>query len=166
MEPIQHSDEFGAIYRTALQINWQIDDVIGGERRLDFGTRFLPDVWVDAEALIFLTDAQQRALNHIRAHSYLSILGFAEEYFLPFVIDYVRARVHTGTQGEIRALLHFAEEESKHIELFRRFSDEFRRGFGTPCEIIGPARTVAEQILSMSRPGVALSVLALESGRA
>lgn len=162
MEQLRHSINYGLVYRTALQVNWQIEDIVGGQRTLDFRTRFLPDAWVDAEALTFLSEAERLALNQIRAHSYLSIFGFAEEYFLPFVIDRVRARIPVGTQEEVRALLHFAEEESKHIELFQRFSDDFRRGFGTPCEVIGPARPVAEQILSLSPLGVALSVLALE----
>jgi predicted metal-dependent hydrolase len=162
MEGSGQSWDYGAIYRTSLQVNWQIEDIIGGDRSLDFATRFLPDAWVEAEALTFLSEREQLAVNHVRAHSYLHIFGFAEEYFLPFVLDHVRARIPTASQPEIRALLHFAEEESKHIELFQRFSEEFRQGFGTPCEVIGPARAVAEQILALSPLGIALSVLALE----
>jgi len=159
---VSHHYDYGAIYRTALKVNWHIDDVIGGERTLNFGLRFLPDAWVDAAALDFLSEAEQLVVNHIRAHSYLYFLGFAEEYFLPFVVERVRARIHRAAQKEIRALLRFAEEESKHIELFQRFREEFLTGFGSPCEVIGPAKPVAGQILSLSPLGVALSMLHLE----
>jgi hypothetical protein len=162
MEQARHAYDYGAIHRTALQVNWNVEDIIGHGRTLDFSLPFLPETWVDADALDFLSEADKLALNHVRAHSYLYFLGFAEEYFLPFVVDHVRARIHKGSQDEIQALLHFAEEESKHIELFRRFSDEFHRGFGSPCEFIGPAERLARQILSLSPLGVGLSVLQLE----
>jgi hypothetical protein len=161
-QAVVHSYDYGAIHRNALQVNWRVEDIIGGERVLDFRLRFLPEVWVDAEPLTFLPEADQLALNHVRAHSYLYFLGFAEEYFLPFVVDHLRGRIHKAAQDEIQALAHFAEEESKHIELFRRFSEEFHRGFGTPCEFIGPAERLAKQILSLSPLGVGLSVLQLE----
>src|SRR5207244_9608732 len=91
MRQLSHYD-YGAIYRTALKVNWHIDDVIGGEPTLNFRLRFLPDAWVDAAALDFLSEAEQLVVNHIRAHSYLYFLGFAAEYFLPFVVERGRAR--------------------------------------------------------------------------
>ena len=38
----------------------------------------------------------------------------------------------------MRALLRFAGEEAKHIQLFKRFREEFERGFGHDCDVIGP----------------------------
>jgi hypothetical protein len=35
---------------TSSPIDWQIDDIIGGEKTLDFPKPFLPGVWVDAAA--------------------------------------------------------------------------------------------------------------------
>ncbi len=40
-------------------------------------------------------------------------------------------RLH-GDDYRVRALLRFAGEEAKHIHLFKRFGEEFARGFGTP----------------------------------
>ena len=62
----------------------------------------------------------------------------------------------------MRALLGFAAEEAKHIHLFRRFREEFERGFGTPCEVIGPPEAVAEAVLSHQPLAVALAILQIE----
>lgn len=162
MVQISHPYDYASTYRHALQVNWQLDDIIGGEKRLDFGAAFLPDAWVDATALDGLSAAEQRTVNHIRSHSYLSLFGLVEEYVVPFVVEHVRTRLAYAAQAELRALLHFAEEESKHIELFQRFGAEFRAGFGSLCEVIGPPAAVAAQILSKSPLGVALSILHIE----
>jgi hypothetical protein len=53
---IQHHYDYGSTYRQSLQVNWQVDDIIGGEKTLNFRKPFLPEVWVDADALDFLSD--------------------------------------------------------------------------------------------------------------
>ena len=68
---IHHTYDYGATYRQSLQVNWQVDDIIGGEKTLDFRKSFLPEVWVDAGVLDFLSEKEQLAVNHIRSHSYL-----------------------------------------------------------------------------------------------
>ena len=62
----------------------------------------------------------------------------------------------------MRALLRFAEEEAKHIQLFKWFVKEFEKGFGTPCGAIGPAKEIAAAILNHSRLGVFLATLHIE----
>jgi hypothetical protein len=162
MVQISHPYDYASAYRHALQVNWQIDDIIGGEKRLDFRTPFLPDAWVDAAALDCLSAAEQLTVNHIRSHSYLALFGLVEEYIVPFVVAHVQTRLHKAAPAELQALLHFAEEESKHIELFQRFGAEFRTSFGSPCEVIGPPAAEAGQILSKTPLGVALSILHIE----
>ena len=162
MVQIAHPYDYASAYRHALQVNWQINDIIGGEKRLDFRTPFLPNAWVDAAVLDFLSAAEQLTVNHIRSHSYLALFGLVEEYIVPFVVEHVRSRLHHAAQAELQALLHFAEEESKHIELFQRFGSEFHAGFGRPCEVIGPPDAIAKAILSQSPLGVALSTLHIE----
>jgi hypothetical protein len=157
-----HNYTYRSTYQTALRVNWQIDEIIGGAKQLDFRKPFLPDAWVDASALDFLTTTEQRVVNHIRSHSYLYLFGLVEEFIVPFVIDHVRSRLHKAGPDEIQALLHFAEEESKHIELFKRFGTEFSAGFGSLCEVIGPPETIAAQILSKSPLGVVLVILHIE----
>jgi len=122
----------------------------------------LPEVWIDANALDFLSEKEKLAVNHIRAHSYLYLFGFVEEYIAPFVVEHVRSRIHKAMPEELRALLHFAEEEVKHIELFRRFGEEFRAGFGAACDVIGSPAAFAAQLLSKSPFGGALAILHIE----
>jgi hypothetical protein len=159
---IQHNYDYGTTYRQSLQVNWQVEDIIGGEKTLDFRKSFLPEVWVDAEALDFLSEKEKLAVNHIRSNSYLYLFGFVEEYIVPFVVNHVQGRIHKAATEELRALLHFAEEEVKHIELFHRFGQEFRSGFGSTCDVLGSPETVAAAILSKSPLGAGLSILHIE----
>jgi hypothetical protein len=159
---IQHGYDYQSTFRRSLQVNWQVDDIIGGEKTLDFRKPFLPAVWVDADALDFLSEKEQLVVNHIRAHSYLNLFGFVEEYIVPFVVEHVQGRIHKAAPEELRALLHFAEEEVKHIQLFQRFCQEFRSGFGSTCDVLASPETVAAAILSKSPLGAALSILHIE----
>jgi hypothetical protein len=159
---IPHHYDYRTSYQQALQVNWEVGDIIGGEKTLDFRKPFLPEVWVDAESMDFLSPKERLIVNHIRSHSYLYLFGFVEEFIAPFVIGHVRDRLHKGTPEELRALLHFAEEEVKHIELFQRFCQEFRHGFGSTCDVLGSPEAVAKAVLSKSPLGVALAILHIE----
>ena len=72
------------------KVNWRIEDIIGGEKKLDFSRRFMPESLARVEELSFLNDDEKRVLNQIRGHAYLSVFGLVEEFILPFVIDHVR----------------------------------------------------------------------------
>jgi hypothetical protein len=162
MMPLPHHYDYRRTYQQALQVNWQVEDIIGGEKTLDFRKPFLPDVWVGADALDFLSEKEKLALNHIRSHSYLYLFGFVEEYIVPFVVRHIESRIHKAAPEELRAMLHFAEEEVKHIELFHRFGEEFRAGFSSTCEVIGSPEAFAAQLLSKSPLGGALAILHIE----
>jgi hypothetical protein len=85
-----------------------------------------------------------------------------EEFILPFVLDHVRPLLPAGDAARVRALLQFAGEEAKHIELFRRFGEAFTAGFGTPCGVIGPPTDVARAVLDHHPLAVALVILHIE----
>jgi hypothetical protein len=89
------------------------------------------------------------------------MFGLVEEYILPFVLDHARPRL-ANDDYRTRALLQFASEEAKHIQLFKRFREEFDAGFGHHCEVIGPPEAVAAKILSYSPLAVALLTLHIE----
>ena len=78
---------------------------------------------------------------------YLYTFGLVEEFILPFVLDHARPLL---AQDDLRtrALLRFASEEAKHIHLFRTFEREFEAGFGTACDMIGPAEEVGKAVLA------------------
>ena len=151
---------YEATLRSAQKIDWQIEDVIGG-RRLDFTRPFLPESLARVEELDFLDAREKRVLNHVRGHAYLSIFGLVEEFILPFVLDHARPQL-AGDDWRVRALLQFAHEEAKHIQLFKRFREEFERGFGHRCDVIGPPEDVARAVLAHEPLGVALAILQIE----
>jgi hypothetical protein len=42
-----------------VSVNWQIEDIIGGDKTLDFQKPFLPETWVDASELDFLLEPEK-----------------------------------------------------------------------------------------------------------
>jgi hypothetical protein len=143
------------------RVAWRIEDVMGKGKSLNFARPFLPEALARVRSLDFLLPPERRALNQIRGHAYLSLFGIVEELILPFVLDHARPRLR-GDDDRVRALLQFAGEEAKHIELFKRFRAEFERGFKTPCGVIGPADEIAREVLSRSPLAVAITVLHIE----
>jgi hypothetical protein len=152
-------------YETALlasqKVGWKLDDVLKADDSFDFGRPFLPESLARSSAFAFLSKSEALALNHIRAHTYLSIFGLVEEFILPFVIDHARPHLPED-DFQTRALLQFASEEAKHIQLFKRFREVFERQFGDRCEVIGPAATIAKAVLDHDTLGVALVILQIE----
>ncbi len=146
---------------TAQKANWQIEDIIGGDKRLDFSKPFMPESLARVEPLGFLSADEKRTLNQIRGAAYLGIFGLVEEFILPFVLDHARAQLQ-GDDYRVRALLQFAGEEAKHIHLFKRFREEFEQGFGHDCAVIGPPEAIAQAVLAHDPLAVALTILHIE----
>lgn len=152
-------------YQSALAasevIHWRIEDIIGGEKRLDFTKPFMPESLAQTGPLTSLAKEERRILNQIRGNAYLCIFGLVEEFILPFVLDHARPQLH-GDDYRARALLAFAGEEAKHIQLFKRFRQEFEKGFRTECPVIGPPDEIAKAILAHDPLGIALTTLHIE----
>jgi len=152
-------------YQTALaaseRINWKIEDLIGGDKKLDFTKPFMPESLAQVKQLSFLSDEEKMTLNQIRGHEYLSMFGLVEEFILPYVVDHARPQL-SGDDYRVRALLKFAGEEAKHIHLFKRFRQEFENDFGSKCDFIGPAGDISRFVLGHSPLGVAIAVLHIE----
>jgi len=147
--------------QTSEKSNWRVEDLIGGDKRLDFTRPFLPESLARLDSLDFLTSEEKVLLNQIRGYGYLYTFGLVEEFILPFVLDHVRAKLNVDDY-RTRALLHFAGEEAKHIQLFKAFAAEFKQGFVTYCETIGPPEAIGRAVLSHSPLGVALVILQIE----
>lgn len=156
-----HRYTYQAALAASESIHWRVEDIIGGEKRLDFTMPFMPESLAHTDALPFLTQEDKRILNQIRGNAYLCIFGLVEEFILPFVLDHARPQLQ-GDDYRVRALLQFAGEEAKHIQLFKRFKEEFEDGFGTPCPVIGPPEAIAGAILAHDPLGVALTTLHIE----
>ena len=152
-------------YQGALEaserIGWRVEDIIGGEKRLDFSKPFMPESLAQVNKLSFLSLEEKRTLNQIRGHEYLAMFGLVEEFILPYVVEHARPQL-SGDDYRVRALLQFAGEEAKHIHLFKSFRREFEAGFQSKCEFIGPAEDVRNFVLSHSPLGVSIAILHIE----
>lgn len=156
-----HDFSYPAVLSAATRAAWQIDDVMPQCARLDFTRPFLPEALARTDDVPGLNGAERLLLNHIRGHEYLSLFGLIEEFILPFLLRHIQDHA-VGEDHRIRALLQFAGEEAKHIHLFKRFKDSFDADFGSPCGVIGPAESIAAQILQHHPLGVALVILQVE----
>jgi hypothetical protein len=152
---------YQATLAAAQKVNWRIEDIIGGDKRLDFSKPFMPESLARVEEMDFLNADEKRTLNQIRGNAYLCIFGLVEEFILPFVMDHARPQLQ-GDDYRVRALLQFASEEAKHIHLFKRFREEFERGFGHDCAVIGPPEAIAKEVLGHDPLAVALTILHIE----
>ena len=152
---------YQSVLAASEMIHWRIEDIIGGDKRLDFHKPFMPESLARVEPLSFLNSDEKRILNQIRGNAYLSIFGLVEEFILPFVLDHARPHLQ-GDDFRVRALLKFAGEEAKHIQLFKRFRQEFEAGFGTECPVIGPPEAIAAEVLKHDPLGIAITVLHIE----
>ena len=145
----------------SVKANWRIEDIIGGDKHLDFTKPFMPESLARVESLDFLSKEEMILLNQIRGYGYLYTFGVVEEFILPFVLDHARPHLNEDDY-RTRALLQFASEEAKHIHLFKKFAEEFKAGFVTNCETIGPPEEIGKAVLSHSPLGVALVILGIE----
>jgi hypothetical protein len=158
---MEHHYTYQAALAASERIAWKVEDLIGGDKQLDFTKPFLPESLGQVKQLSFLTPEEQLTLNQIRGHEYLTMFGLVEEFILPYVVDHARPQL-SGDDHRVRALLQFAGEEAKHIHLFKRFRQEFEKGFGSKCDFIGPAEDVKRFVLSHSPLGVAIAILHIE----
>ena len=157
-----HDFKYPQILAASSRASWQSDDVIPAGARLDFARPFMPENLARTDELPMLSKAEKLTLNHIRAHEYLTLFGLVEEFILPFVLDHVRDGLPQADEVQVQAMLGFASEEAKHIQLFKRFRRVFTEGFRRHCETIGPPEAVAKVVLAEEPLSIALFVLMIE----
>jgi len=156
-----HDFNYEATLASSLRAQWQLDDVLRADQALDFTRNMMPESLARTAAVASLTADEQRILNQISAHQYLSIFGVVEEFILPFLFDHARPALR-GDDWRIRAIINFANEEAKHIHLFKRFHGAFVRGFPVECQVIGPSEAIGNKILSHDPLAVGLVILMIE----
>ena len=156
-----HDFNYQATLASSLRAAWQLDDVLREDQELDFSRNMMPESLSRTATAPGLSPLEQRTLNQISAHQYLSIFGIVEEFILPFLFDHARPALR-GDDYRIRAILNFASEEAKHIHLFKRFHSAFVRGFPVECQIIGPSEAIGAKILSHDPLAVGLVILMIE----
>jgi hypothetical protein len=158
---LQHDYSYHEILLQSQKARFNLDDLISSQTKLDFSRPFLPESFARCHDLDFLSPREQLLLNQIRAHGYLYMFGVVEEFILPFLLERVSENPSVDP-WRTRALLGFAGEESKHIQMFQRFREEFEAGFGSRLEVIGPPQAIADEVLRHDPLSVALLILHIE----
>ena len=158
---MHHNFNFKDVLAISSRPSWAVEDVLPPGAELDFSRRFMPENLARTAAINFLSEDEARTLNQIRGHEYLALFGLVEEFILPFVLDHTRTQL-SGDDHRVRAMLQFASEEAKHIQLFRAFHQLFTDSFDTECATIGPPDAIAAEVLRHDPLAVALVVLHLE----
>jgi hypothetical protein len=97
-----------------------------------------------------LNEKEKLKLNQIMGNAYCHIFAYVEEYIIPQALEAAQRDIY-GDETRLRTLLRFAEDESKHQELFRRSTALFEKGFGVRCGLIPAREEVARVVLSKSR---------------
>ena len=156
-----HDFNYEATLTSSLRAQWQLDDVLRTDQDLDFSRNFMPESLARTAAIDALNPFEQRILNQISAHQYLTIFGVVEEFILPFLVDHARPHL-LGDDWRVRAILNFASEEAKHIHLFKRFHQAFVRGFPVECQMIGPSEAIGAEVLRHDPLAVGLVILMIE----
>ena len=87
---MQTNYTYASALAASQRINWRVEDIIDGEKRLDFAKPFMPEALARVGRLDFL-DARELVLNQIRGHGYLYMFGLVEEFILPFLLDHCAA---------------------------------------------------------------------------
>ena len=156
-----HDFTYQATLASSLRGAWQLDDVLREDQELDFSRNFMPEGLARTAQLTMLTADEQKLLNQISAHQYLVMFGVVEEFILPFLFDHARPAL-SGDDWRVRAIINFASEEAKHIHLFKRFHEAFKRGFPVECQMIGPSEAIGAKVLSHDPLAVGLLILMIE----
>jgi hypothetical protein len=110
--------DYPAIVTTSEKVAWTLNEIFAA-RRFDVSKRIVPDSWVRTHQLEFLDEPAQRALNHIRAFSYVHLFGNYEE-FIPIHLTRLAQQDWHADRAQLRALVRFGDEEMKHQQLFLR----------------------------------------------
>ena len=156
-----HDFNYEATLSSSLRAQWQLDDVLREDQELDFSRNFMPESLARTGAISGLNAFEQKVLNQISAHQYLTIFGVVEEFILPFLLDHARPHL-LNDDWRVRAILNFASEEAKHIHLFKRYHAAFVRGFPVECEMIGPSEAIGAEVLRHDPLAVGLVILMIE----
>ena len=125
-----HGLDYDSIVAASEKVAWSVDAIFR-DRRFDASKPIVPASWVGTQTLAFLTDQDQRTLNHCRAFSYAHLNGNYEE-FIPLHLTGIVQQDWHDDRGHLRALFRFGEEEMKHQQLFRRTETVLEASCGHP----------------------------------
>ena len=157
---LSHNYTYQDCLDNSKKVSWTEDDVLAG-KNFDFSKRFLPSRLTGVDEIVCLNDDEKRQLNQIMGNGYCHIFAFVEEFIIPNITEEAMKDVY-GDEVRVRSLLRFAEEELKHLELFRKSVGLFGQGFGSECGLIPGREEVAKVVRSKSKLAVMILTTVIE----
>ena len=142
---LSHTFSYDECLHTSLKVAWKEEEILKN-RDFDYSKRFLPNRLSGVDEISCLNEDEKRKLNQIIGNAYCHIFAYVEEYIIPQALEAAQRDIY-GDETRLRALLRFAEDESKHQELFRRSTELFAKGFGVRCGLIPGQEDVARAVL-------------------
>src|SRR4051794_21993190 len=115
---LSHDYSYRDILQNSLKVTWTEGEVLDG-RDFDYSKRFLPNRLSGVDGIRGLDDGEKLKLNQIMGNAYCHLFAYVEEYIIPQALEAAQRDIY-GDETRLRTLLRFAEDESKHQELFRR----------------------------------------------
>ncbi|HEY7202727.1 MAG TPA: hypothetical protein VIA61_00430 [Methylomirabilota bacterium] len=146
---LSHTYSYDECLHTSLKVAWKEEDVLRG-RDFDYSKRFLPNRLSGVDEIACLNQDEKRKLNQIIGNAYCHIFAFVEEFIVPQTLQEAQRDVY-GEESRLRTLIRFAEDETKHQQMFRRSMALFEKGFGITCGVIPGREEVAKVVLGKSR---------------
>ena len=138
--------------------SWTVEGVL--DAGFDFSRRFLPETLAQVNALDGLSGSEKHQLNQIRGLTYAHVLGLFEGLIIRESLS-LASRSPLDQPVERRALLRFAEEESRHQILFERVKAGLLPSLGS-CGLVAGAAAVAGVVVQKSELCVLLLTVMLE----
>src|SRR5262245_38340651 len=146
--------------QTAYRVNWRIDDVLGG-RQFDPSRRWLPSRLSGAHRIGCLTEAERTKLTHVEMGAYAHLFGYVEEFIAPRMLSLAQD-FEIDNRPAFDALVNFAAEEVKHMNLFREVRARVDQAIGFPLALIGDEKAVARAVLAKNTGATLLLTAAIE----
>lgn len=153
--------DYAQVLETSRRVNWRLDDLLAESKQLDFSRPFLPETYVRAQALEFLSDRERLLLNHIRTRGYLALFELVESFIVPFIAQQ-QNKSSDEDSSRAPALGNFVAEEEKHRKLFTEVLRHFDANFPARCKFIGPADAICQEVLRHCPVAVMIATLGLE----
>jgi len=146
--------------QTAYRVNWRIDDVLRGHQ-FDRSRRWLPSRLSGADRIACLTDAEKTKLTHVEMGAYAHLFGYVEEFIAPRMLSLAQD-FEIDNRPAFDALVNFAAEEVKHMNLFRSVHSLVDEALGFPLALIGDEKAVARAVLEKNIGATLLLTAAIE----
>jgi hypothetical protein len=146
--------------QTAYRINWRISDVIG-THQFDRSRRWLPSPLSGADRISCLTEEEKTKLTHVEMGAYAHLFGYVEEFIAPKMAGLARD-FEIDNRMAFDALINFAAEEVKHMNLFHEIRALVDQTVGFPLALIGDEKVVARAVLDKNTGAVLLLTAAIE----